>query len=92
MSNNTLPRCRRFESGYDGQNNNMIIKYALLENGMVHTSDLTIDEANEMLERHARIFDTITWEILPMSEVAGLEVMEGYLEKQRRIAILKSDL
>jgi hypothetical protein len=61
--------------------------YALLENGSIHTSDLNLKDANEMLERHARIFDTINWEIAPMSECKNREKLLGYLERQRQNAI-----
>lgn len=33
--------------------------YALLENGSIHTDDLQLSDAQEMLERHSRIFENI---------------------------------
>ena len=62
-------------------------EYALIEQGSVHTDYLTLDEANEMLERHRRIFPEINWEIAPMSEVKDRERLKGYLQRQREIAI-----
>ena len=39
--------------------------YALLENGYPHTTDLTLSEAEEMLERYSRIFDSNEYCIVP---------------------------
>lgn len=61
-------------------------QYALIEQGSVHSEWLNRDEANEMLERHKRIFPEISWEIVPMSEVGDKEKLKGYLESQREIA------
>ena len=61
--------------------------YALLENGSVHTSNLTLADANEMLERHSRIFDTIQWDIVPMAETKNREKLVGFLERHRQNAI-----
>jgi hypothetical protein len=61
--------------------------YALLENGSIHTGDLTLDAAKEMLERHKRIFDTIEWNVVPMSETKGKERLVGFLERHRQNAI-----
>lgn len=61
--------------------------YALLENGSIHTDELTLEQANEMLERHARIFDTIQWDIVPMSETKDIERLTGFLERHRLNAI-----
>lgn len=52
-------------------------RYALLENGTVHTDFLELEEANELLERHVRIFDTIQWDVVPMTEVVVLEKHKG---------------
>ncbi len=38
--------------------------WALLENGYIHTSELNKEDAEEMLERHARIFDNMEWSIV----------------------------
>jgi hypothetical protein len=62
-------------------------KYSLLENGSVHTDDLDLDTANEMLERHSRIFDTIKWAVVPMSETKGVDRLVGYLDRHRQNAI-----
>lgn len=62
-------------------------QYALLENGSIHTADLNLKDAKEMLERHSRIFDTINWQIAPMSEVKDRERLIGFLERQRQNAI-----
>lgn len=64
-------------------------KYALLENGTIHTINLSLSDANEMKERHARIFDTHTWEIVPMQSVNGLQdnSQNGFLARHRRNAI-----
>lgn len=35
--------------------------WQLLENGYMHTDGLTKEEADEMLERHSRIFPNIEW-------------------------------
>ena len=61
--------------------------YALLENGSIHTDNLRLKDANEMLERHSRIFDTISWAIAPMSEVKDREKLQGFLERHRQNAI-----
>ena len=62
-------------------------QYVLIEQGSIHTDWLSLDEANEMLERHSRIFPDINWAIAPMSEVKDRERLKGYLERQREIAI-----
>lgn len=38
-------------------------RWALMENGYIHTSGLTKKQAEEMLERHSRIFPDIDWSI-----------------------------
>jgi uncharacterized protein (DUF3820 family) len=60
--------------------------YALIENGVIHTDDIDLESANEMLERHKRTFPNCHWEILPMSAVNGFEKAEGILERHSRIA------
>ena len=37
--------------------------YTLLENGFVHTTGLTFEEATEMKERHESFFPDIEWSI-----------------------------
>lgn len=61
--------------------------YALVESGSIHTSGLTLDEANEMLERHSRIFDNTQWDVVPMSETKNMEKLVGFLERHRQNAI-----
>ncbi len=60
--------------------------YALLENGGIHTDDLTLEDANEMKERHARCFPNCTWVVVEMSATKGLEKHEGILERHARIS------
>ena len=62
-------------------------QFALLENGQLHTDKIKKNDADEMLERHSRIFEDIHWSVVPMSKVNGMERMKGYLEKQRDIAV-----
>lgn len=61
--------------------------YALLENGSIHTDNLKLDDANEMLERHARIFNTVQWDVVPMSETKNKERLIGFLERHRQNAM-----
>jgi hypothetical protein len=61
--------------------------YALLENGQIHTDNLKLDDANEMLERHSRIFDTIQWDVVPMAEIKNREKLVGFLERHRQNAV-----
>lgn len=65
----------------------MTTLYALLENGSIHTDNLSLADANEMLERHARIFDTIQWDVVPMAETKNREQLVGFLERHRQNAI-----
>jgi hypothetical protein len=60
--------------------------YALLECGSIHTDDLDLDSANEMLERHKRCFPNSTWVVVPMSTTKGLDKLEGMLERHARIS------
>jgi hypothetical protein len=62
-------------------------RYALIEEDHIHTDWLTLDDANEMLERHSRIFPDIRWNIAPMSETKTMTKLKGYLERQKEIAI-----
>lgn len=62
-------------------------RYALLENGSVHTDDLRLADALEMFERHSRIFDTIKWEVVPMGDTKGKEKLIGILERHRKSAV-----
>jgi len=59
--------------------------YALVENRMIHTDDLALEDATEMQERHQRCFPNCRWEILPMSKVRGMDKAEGILERHSRI-------
>ena len=61
--------------------------YALIEADSIHTPDLTLPDAEEMLERHARIFDRIEWRIAPMEECENMERLIGYLERFRDNAV-----
>lgn len=60
--------------------------YALVENGVIHTEGLTLEDANEMKQRHHNCFPECIWEVLPMSAVIGMEKAEGILERHKRIA------
>jgi uncharacterized protein (DUF3820 family) len=60
--------------------------YALLENGVIHTDDLTLEDAKEMEQRHRRCFPNCVWEIRPMSAVKGMDKAEGILERHMRIS------
>jgi hypothetical protein len=60
--------------------------YALVENGVIHTEDLTLEKANEMKQRHHRCFPDCTWEVLPMSALIGLDKAEGMLERHMRVS------
>lgn len=60
--------------------------YALLECGSIHTEDLDLESANEMLERHAKCFPNSTWVVVPMSTTKGLDKAEGILERHSRIS------
>ena len=61
--------------------------YALIENGVIHTSGLSLSDANEMKERHQRCFPIITWEVLPDSATIGMDKGEGILERHMRISM-----
>jgi len=60
--------------------------YALIENGVIHTEDLTLEKANEMKQRHHSCFPDCTWEVLPMSALIGLDKAEGMLERHMRVS------
>ena len=60
--------------------------YALLECGAIHTSDMDLESANEMLERHKRCFPNSTWLVVEISATKGLEKLEGILERHMRIS------
>ena len=60
--------------------------YALLECGSIHTEDLDLHSANEMLERHQRCFPNSTWVVVPMSSINGLDKLEGMLQRHARIS------
>ena len=62
------------------------ISYALLENGSIHTDDLSFEDANEMKERHARCFPNNSWAVVEMSATKGLEKLEGILQRHARIS------
>ena len=76
----------KMPSGYD-TTNRYEESYALIENGVIHTDDLSLTSANEMRERHSRCFPNCRWEVLPMSSVKGYVKAEGILERHNRIAI-----
>jgi hypothetical protein len=61
--------------------------YALTENGSIHTDDLDLASANEMLERHKRFFPNCTWDVIPMGSTKGMENLSGFLENHRRSAV-----
>ena len=60
--------------------------YALIENGVIHSDDLSLEDATEMKERHHRCFPNCNWEILPMSATIGMDKAEGMLERHARIS------
>ena len=60
--------------------------YALVENGVIHTDDLTLKDANEMKQRHQNCFPNCTWEVLPMNAVVGMDKAEGILQRHMRIS------
>jgi len=60
--------------------------YALIENGVIHTNDLTLEDANEMKQRHQNFFPDCNWEVLPMNAVIGMDKYEGMLERHMRIS------
>ena len=60
--------------------------YALIENGVIHSDDLSLEDATEMKERHHRCFPNCTWEILPMSATIGMDKAEGMLQRHARIS------
>lgn len=61
--------------------------YALLENGSVHTDDLDKRSADEMLERHSRIFPNLKWEVVPTGSTNGIERLKGLMDRQRDSAV-----
>jgi hypothetical protein len=62
------------------------VSYCLVENGVIHTDDLTLEDANEMKEHHQRFFPDCIWEVMPMNAVLGMEKAEGFLERHMRIS------
>lgn len=64
--------------------------YALVEDGAIHTSDLSLEDANEMRERHARCFPNNSWVVLTMSQVYGMDKLEGMLQRHARISAMYS--
>jgi len=62
-------------------------EYALIENYTIHTSDISLSDAEEMLQRHKNCFPDHRWEIKKMSDVVGWEKGEGILQRSRRIAM-----
>jgi hypothetical protein len=60
--------------------------YALIENGIIHTDYICKQDAEEMLERHRSCFPLSSWSIAKMSEVKGIEKLEGMLERHMRIS------
>jgi hypothetical protein len=61
--------------------------YALIENGVIHTSDLDVQSASEMKERHMRCFPNCRWEVLPMSAVKSFDKAYGILERHKMVAM-----
>lgn len=66
--------------------------YALIENGVIHTDDLTYEDALEMQSRYARFFPDCHFSIMPTESTKGLEKAEGMLERHMRIAVTYSPL
>jgi len=60
--------------------------YALIENGVIHTGGISLEDAIEMKERHSRCFPECNWEVLPMNAVIGMDKAEGILERHMRIS------
>lgn len=60
--------------------------YALTENGSIHTDDLDLKSANEMLERHKRFFPGCNWDVIPIGSTKGMEKLSGFLENHRKSA------
>ena len=60
--------------------------YALIENGVILTDDITKESAEDMLQRHRNCFPECIWSIAKMSEVKGIEKAEGMLQRHMRIS------
>lgn len=75
-----------FDSSEISDSNSNKDLYALVENGEIHSDDLSFDDSQEMLKRHSNCFPESMWEILPMSAVAYMEKAEGILQRHARIA------
>lgn len=60
--------------------------YALIENGIIHTDNISKKSAEEMLQRHRNCFPECIWSIMKMSEVKGMEKGEGILERHARVS------
>jgi len=61
--------------------------FALIENGSIHTDELSLEWANEMLESHEKFFPDENWEVKNLSEGdEGMGKLEGLMERQNRIA------
>ena len=61
-------------------------RYSLIENGRIHTDDLSYEDATEMLNRHRNCFPMNSWSILESNQVIGMDKAEGILERHARIS------
>ena len=59
-------------------------EFSLFENGICHTTNLSKESAEEMLQRHKNCFPQHNWWIEPVKENHIAE--EGILERHMRIA------
>ena len=59
-------------------------EYSLFENGVCHTTNLSKESAEEMLQRHKNCFPQHNWWIEPAKE--HHIPAEGFLERHMRIA------
>jgi hypothetical protein len=61
-------------------------QYALIENGKIHTDELSYEDAMEMLNRHKNCFPMNDWKVLESNQVLGMDKAEGILQRHARIA------
>jgi hypothetical protein len=52
------------------------VYFALVENGVIHTDNLPLEEADEMKERYQYCFPNNTWEVLPMNAVIRIHKLK----------------
>ena len=57
--------------------------YCLIENGSIHTEDLNLSEASEMLTRHMKFFPNCIWEIREKQDTKTMDKAYGLMERQR---------